>query len=195
MGARITTRFPPPMQCIFDCLWFLFSDTWCAGTGPIHGHQISCSGRSQSGSQWPQNVSLVSKFNRKTCHLLNIFCLFWYLHFHSFCREFAVKMACALQDNSASAVHIINLSVNSIEDKGACACISFDLGSSWTILCRYYKPLFSFFVFMCSGVIALSQCLSKLPRGLSQLYLSKVSLSPKGTTFVFYNLSHLYSFI
>ncbi|XP_050991272.1 capping protein, Arp2/3 and myosin-I linker protein 2 isoform X3 [Labeo rohita] len=61
--------------------------------------------------------------------------------------DFAVKMASAFRDSSASAVHIINLSVNAIEDK---------------------------------GVIALSQSLSKLPRGLSQLYLSKVSMSPKG---------------
>uniref|UniRef100_A0A671NVH5 Capping protein regulator and myosin 1 linker 2 n=1 Tax=Sinocyclocheilus anshuiensis TaxID=1608454 RepID=A0A671NVH5_9TELE len=61
--------------------------------------------------------------------------------------DFAVKMASAFRDSSASAVHIINLSVNAIEDK---------------------------------GVIALSQSLSKLPRGLSQLYLSKVSMSAKG---------------
>ncbi|XP_042631164.1 capping protein, Arp2/3 and myosin-I linker protein 3-like isoform X2 [Cyprinus carpio] len=61
--------------------------------------------------------------------------------------DFAVKMASAFRDSSGSAVHIINLSVNAIEDK---------------------------------GVIALSQSLGKLPRGLSQLYLSKVSMSPKG---------------
>uniref|UniRef100_A0A671M090 F-actin-uncapping protein RLTPR-like n=1 Tax=Sinocyclocheilus anshuiensis TaxID=1608454 RepID=A0A671M090_9TELE len=61
--------------------------------------------------------------------------------------DFAVKLASAFWDSSASAVHIINLSLNAIEDK---------------------------------GVIALSQSLGKLPRGLSQLHLSKVSMSPKG---------------
>ncbi|XP_052008755.1 capping protein, Arp2/3 and myosin-I linker protein 2 [Xyrauchen texanus] len=82
--------------------------------------------------------------------------------------DFAFKMASALRDHSASALHIINLSVNTIEDK---------------------------------GVIALSQSLGKLPRGLSQLYLSKVSMSPKGlgclvqvlyqSTFLCSTLSHL----
>ncbi|XP_035381619.1 capping protein, Arp2/3 and myosin-I linker protein 2 [Electrophorus electricus] len=65
--------------------------------------------------------------------------------------DFAVKMACALREQPASALHIINLSANPIEDK---------------------------------GVMSLSQSLTRLPHGLSQLYLSKVSLSPKGLGFM-----------
>ncbi|TRY65529.1 hypothetical protein DNTS_029113 [Danionella cerebrum] len=61
--------------------------------------------------------------------------------------DFATKMAGALQESTASALHIINLSLNALEDK---------------------------------GVTALSQSLEKLPHGLSQLFLSKVSMSPKG---------------
>ncbi|KTG42840.1 hypothetical protein cypCar_00028817, partial [Cyprinus carpio] len=72
--------------------------------------------------------------------------------------DFAVKMASAFRDSSASAVHIINLSVNAIEDK---------------------------------GVIALSQSLGKLPRGLSQLYLSKVSMSSKGAALISYSLLYI----
>uniref|UniRef100_A0A673HBQ8 F-actin-uncapping protein RLTPR-like n=1 Tax=Sinocyclocheilus rhinocerous TaxID=307959 RepID=A0A673HBQ8_9TELE len=72
--------------------------------------------------------------------------------------DFAVKLASAFRDSSASAVHIINLSLNAIEDK---------------------------------GVIALSQSLGKLPRGLSQLHLSKVSMSPKGAALISYSLLHI----
>ncbi|KTF83129.1 hypothetical protein cypCar_00032090, partial [Cyprinus carpio] len=72
--------------------------------------------------------------------------------------DFAVKMASAFRDSSSSAVHIINLSVNAIEDK---------------------------------GVFALSQSLGKLSRGLSQLHLSKVSMSPKGAALIFYSLLHI----
>ncbi|KAI4877901.1 hypothetical protein NFI96_016785 [Prochilodus magdalenae] len=61
--------------------------------------------------------------------------------------DFVIKMACALRDQPASALHVINLSANSIEDK---------------------------------GIMSLSQCLAQLPNGLTRLYLSKVSLSPKG---------------
>ncbi|XP_060779937.1 capping protein, Arp2/3 and myosin-I linker protein 2 isoform X3 [Neoarius graeffei] len=61
--------------------------------------------------------------------------------------DFAVKMACALHDQPSSALRIINLSSNPIEDK---------------------------------GVMALCQSWARLSPGLSQLYLSKVSLSPKG---------------
>lgn len=42
-----------------------------------------------------------------------------WLFLNSWCRDFAVKMASALRDNSASIIHIINLSINAIEDKGS----------------------------------------------------------------------------
>ncbi|KAJ8271887.1 hypothetical protein COCON_G00107460 [Conger conger] len=71
--------------------------------------------------------------------------------------DFAVKMACALRDHPCSAVHIINLSANQIDDK---------------------------------GVIALSQQLDKLPNGLTELSLSRVSLSPKGVSTLAQAFSH-----
>ncbi len=45
-----------------------------------------------------------------------------------------MKMASAFQDSSASAVHIINLSVNAIEDKGTDADILSGLRSSLHLL-------------------------------------------------------------
>ncbi|KAG5848489.1 hypothetical protein ANANG_G00098980 [Anguilla anguilla] len=71
--------------------------------------------------------------------------------------DFAVKMACAIRDHPSSALHIINLSANPIEDK---------------------------------GVIALSHQLEKLPKGLTQLCLSRVSLSPKGVGTLAQAFSH-----
>ncbi|CDQ68181.1 unnamed protein product [Oncorhynchus mykiss] len=72
--------------------------------------------------------------------------------------DFAVKMACALRDHTCSAIHTINLSANHIEDKG--------------------KHLVSIENFL--GVIALSQELENLPNGLTQLSLSRISVSHKG---------------
>ncbi|CAB1323245.1 unnamed protein product [Coregonus sp. 'balchen'] len=72
--------------------------------------------------------------------------------------DFAVKMACALRDHTRSAIHTINLSANHIEDKG--------------------EHLVTIDHFL--GVIALSQELENLPNGLTQLSLSRISVSPKG---------------
>lgn len=77
-----------------------------------------------------------------------------FMSFQSCCRDFAVKMSSALRENSFSAIHIINLSVNALEDKGDNYILSFvtsGLCTHWVILYRYYTE--TVFRFCCVHVL------------------------------------------
>lgn len=105
------------LQKHWECL---FSEPWCAGAGPLHDRPVLCSGGGQSGGQRTQNVRPLHLWKVKHIYPISM-CYFeasW-LFLNSRCRDFAVKMASAIRDNSASNVHTINLSVNAIEDKGS----------------------------------------------------------------------------
>uniref|UniRef100_A0A3P9K8R7 Capping protein regulator and myosin 1 linker 2 n=1 Tax=Oryzias latipes TaxID=8090 RepID=A0A3P9K8R7_ORYLA len=81
------------------------------------------------------------------------------------CRDFAVKMAAALQERMSCPLQSINLSGNPIEDKG-------------TFVTEIHS---SGFLFLFVGVTALSQQLHLLDEGLKHLSLSCISMTARGT--------------
>lgn len=111
------------------------------------------------------------------------------------CRDFAVKMAAALQERMSCPLQSINLSGNPIEDKGMfvteihssvleqkisrihCMMSATDFSDKISKQNIWRKG----FLFLFVGVTALSQQLHLLDEGLKHLSLSCISMTAKGT--------------